>query len=90
MVLYPEVMKRAQAALDTVVERDRVPVFSDLEKVPYIAALMKEVLRWRSVAPIGTFSSAYPTYRALIWTLVRGSAAVYAGNARTTYHSHNF
>jgi len=53
MVTYPEVQKRAQAELDTVVGRSRTPTFSDLPHLPYIRAMVKEALRWRPVDPVG-------------------------------------
>ena len=53
MVAYPETQRRAQAELDAVVGRGRVPSFSDLPSLPYLRAMVKEVLRWRSVLPLG-------------------------------------
>ncbi|TFK64022.1 cytochrome P450 [Pluteus cervinus] len=53
MRLYPDVMKKAQAQIDTVVGRDRLPTFADRENLPYIRAIVKEVLRWRPVGPLG-------------------------------------
>lgn len=53
MVHYPEVLKRAQAQLDAVVGRERVPNFDDRKLLPYIEAVAKEILRWRPVTPIG-------------------------------------
>jgi cytochrome P450 len=53
MVAYPEVQKRAQAELDSVVGRSRVPTFSDSPHLPYIQAIVKEVLRWRPALPLG-------------------------------------
>ncbi|PPQ98476.1 hypothetical protein CVT26_013877 [Gymnopilus dilepis] len=52
MVLYPEAMHRAQQELDNVVGRERLPAFNDQKDLPYITALVKEVLRWRPVAPM--------------------------------------
>jgi len=51
MVAHPEVQKRAQAELDTVVGRSRIPTFSDVPNLPYIQAMVKEALRWRPVLP---------------------------------------
>ena len=51
---YPEVRRRAQRELDTVLGRDRLPTFEDRPRLPYIDALCKEVLRWRMVVPLGT------------------------------------
>ena len=53
MVAFPETQRRAQAELDTVVGRSRIPTFSDLPSLPYLRAMVKEVLRWRSVLPVG-------------------------------------
>ncbi|KAI0300590.1 cytochrome P450 [Multifurca ochricompacta] len=53
MVTYPEVQKRAQAELDNVVGRTRIPSFSDIQHLPYIRAMVKEALRWRPVDPVG-------------------------------------
>lgn len=53
MMLNPEVQVKAQSELDRVVGRDRLPDFLDREKLPYIDALVTELWRWRSTAPIG-------------------------------------
>ena len=52
MTLYPEIMRRAQAQIDAVVGRDRLPNFGDRAQLPYIEAVVKEVQRWRPGAPI--------------------------------------
>ncbi|KAF8505378.1 cytochrome P450 [Russula emetica] len=54
MLAYPETQARAQAELDAVVGRTRMPTFVDLPRLPYIRAMVKELLRWRPVAPIIT------------------------------------
>ncbi|KAF4609943.1 hypothetical protein D9613_010304 [Agrocybe pediades] len=53
MVLFPEVQKKAQAELDAVVGNGRLPSLNDQLHLPYINAIVKEVLRWNSVAPTG-------------------------------------
>lgn len=53
LVLHPEVMKRAQAQLDAVVGRDRLPSLNDQAQLPYIEAIVKESMRWRTTAPMG-------------------------------------
>ena len=52
MVLNPKAMKKAQEELDRVVGKGRLPDFSDRERLPYIDALVKEVLRWNTPTPI--------------------------------------
>ena len=53
MVTYPDVQKRAQEEIDSVVGRTRIPTFADLPHLPYIRAMVKEALRWRPVDPLG-------------------------------------
>ena len=53
MIIYPEIQQRAQAELDSVVGRTRIPTFSDFQHLPYIRAMVKETLRWRAVNPLG-------------------------------------
>ncbi|KAG8736764.1 hypothetical protein FRC10_008959 [Ceratobasidium sp. 414] len=52
MVLYPEVQVRAQAEIDTVIGRNRLPEMDDRESLPYVECLLKEVLRWQSAVPL--------------------------------------
>ncbi|KAI0367633.1 O-methylsterigmatocystin oxidoreductase [Pilatotrama ljubarskyi] len=53
MVQYPQAQKRAQEELDRVVGPNRLPDFFDRGSLPYIKALVKEVIRWHSVVPLG-------------------------------------
>jgi cytochrome P450 len=57
LVLFPQVQRRAQAELDVVTGRDRLPTFEDRPRLPYIEALCKELMRWQMVTPIGTIWS---------------------------------
>ena len=53
LTLYPEVQKRAQVQIDSVISRDRLPTFEDRSRLPYIEAICKELLRWQMVLPLG-------------------------------------
>ncbi|KAG1886216.1 cytochrome P450 [Suillus subluteus] len=53
MTLFPDLQKKAQAEIDAVVGPDRLPSFADRDSLPYIEALVKEVLRWNVVSPTG-------------------------------------
>jgi cytochrome P450 len=53
MIAFPEVQRRAQDELDTVVGRDRLPTFADAPRLPYVHAIVKEIFRWRPAAPLG-------------------------------------
>jgi hypothetical protein len=52
MTLYPEVQRRAQAEIDHHLGNSRLPDFSDEGALPYVQAMLKEVLRWHPVAPL--------------------------------------
>ncbi|KAK0484843.1 cytochrome P450 [Armillaria novae-zelandiae] len=51
MSLFPDVQAKAQAEIDAVVGNDRLPGFHDREYLPYINALVLEVIRWHTVTP---------------------------------------
>ncbi|KAL2809385.1 cytochrome P450 [Aspergillus granulosus] len=53
LVTMPTAQKMAQVELDSVVGSNRLPVFEDMHRLPYLRALCKEVLRWRPVAVLG-------------------------------------
>ena len=46
MLNYPEIQERAQKELDVVVGSKRLPEPSDEADLPYISAIVKEVLRY--------------------------------------------
>ena len=52
MVLNPKAMRKAQEELDRVVGKGELPDFSHKDDLPYIDALMKEILRWNPPFPI--------------------------------------
>ena len=63
LVLYPEVQQRAQAELDSVISRDRLPTYDDKPRLPYIEAMSKELIRWHVVSPLGSGSLISSTTR---------------------------
>ncbi|KAG1864133.1 cytochrome P450 [Suillus subalutaceus] len=67
MVLNPEVQAKAQAEIDLVVGKDRLPNFDDRPALPYVEAILRETLRWHPVIPMGvphatTTSDVYNGY----------------------------
>ena len=55
MLKYPEVQRRAREELGRVIKPGHLPTLEDEEFLPYTTAIVKEVLRWKAVAPIGQF-----------------------------------
>lgn len=52
LVAFPEAQKKAQDEIDEVVGNDRAPTPEDFPRLPYVQAIIKEVHRWRPVAPL--------------------------------------
>ncbi|KAI9001296.1 cytochrome P450 [Trametes punicea] len=52
MSCFPDVQRKAQMEIDAVVGPDRLPSLQDRDQMPYMNALILEVLRWIPVAPI--------------------------------------
>ncbi|KAF8594594.1 cytochrome P450 [Ceratobasidium sp. AG-I] len=68
MILHPEIQARAQAELDSELGGSRLPELSDRDSLPYINMILKEVMRWRTVTPLGvahacTQDDQYKGYR---------------------------
>jgi cytochrome P450 len=53
MATHPEIQKKAQNEIDTIVGTHRLPTFEDRPSLPYIEALYREVMRWKPVLPLG-------------------------------------
>ena len=53
-------MRRAQAEIDKVVGKDRLPSFADQANLPYVTAVAKEALRWRTVSALGEHIERLP------------------------------
>ncbi|KAG1837815.1 cytochrome P450 [Suillus tomentosus] len=53
MVLYPDVQVRARAEIDQVVRHDKMPCLNDRASLPYIDAILCEVMRWYPPTPLG-------------------------------------
>jgi len=59
MAKHPEVQEKAQAELDAVVSQDRLPEYADRVGLPYIEAIISELLRWQPVFPLGSHASSH-------------------------------
>jgi cytochrome P450 len=53
MVLYPDVQARARAEINQVVRHDRMPSIDDRASLPYLDAILLEVLRWYPASVLG-------------------------------------
>ncbi|KAI0264161.1 CyP450 monooxygenase [Gloeopeniophorella convolvens] len=79
MALNPEAQRKAQAEIDAVVGSTRLPDFSDEPALPYVGAVLKEVLRWHPVVPLAiphrlTQDDIYEGYLIPAGSIVIGNA----------------
>ncbi|KAJ6559579.1 cytochrome P450 [Mycena capillaripes] len=79
MLLHPEIQKRAQSEIDSVLGCDRLPTFDDKPALPYITALVKEMLRWNPPSPLGiphfvAVEDEYRGYRVPAGSIVLGNS----------------
>ncbi|KAI0354238.1 CyP450 monooxygenase [Trametes cingulata] len=84
MILHPEIQRRGQAELDAVVGRERLPEHADRPLLPYINALVKELLRWHNVAPLGVAHRCMEEDEYRGWRIPKG--AVIMPNAWAMLH----
>ena len=59
LVLYPDVQIKAQEELDRILPPGELPDFSYESSLPYVSAVVKEILRWQPVAPVGESARFY-------------------------------
>ena len=52
MAKYPELQKKAQEELDTIVGPDRMPTYDDYDSLFYVRAIFMECGRWLPVVPL--------------------------------------
>ncbi|KAF9558599.1 cytochrome P450 [Agrocybe pediades] len=77
MLCFPEAQKKAQEELDRVLS-GRLPEFDDEADMPYMAALVREILRWQTAVPVAiphstTADDVYKGYFIPKGTLVMGN-----------------
>ncbi|KAJ7200682.1 cytochrome P450 [Mycena haematopus] len=79
MLANPDAQRTAQIEIDSVVRHGDLPDFSDKQEMPYVAALVKELLRWRNATPFAaphflTTEDEYRGYRLPARSLIIGNA----------------
>ncbi|KAJ7844804.1 cytochrome P450 [Mycena leptocephala] len=87
MLVNPEAQKKAQAEMDSVLGAGHLPDFADREALPYVSAIVKEVLRWRPVTPLAVphYLGVDDDYRG--YRIPAGSIVI--GNAWAILHDEN-
>ena len=76
MILFPQAQRKAHEELATVVGPQRLPTYEDELALPYVRALIRELLRWRSVAPLGVPHRALDEDEYKGWRIPKGSIVI--------------
>lgn len=86
MLHFPEACRKAQAEIDAVIGRDRLPSFEDKENLHFTRGFILETQRWRPLTPIGVPHVALEvrqgticvrTYVEMICRMITGMACLY-------------
>ncbi|KAF7368860.1 Cytochrome P450 [Mycena venus] len=79
MLANPEAQKKAQEEIDFITGGKYLPTFNDEAAMPYVSALVKEVMRWENVSPAAAphlliTDDEYRGYRLPAGSIVIGNA----------------
>lgn len=86
MLCFPKAQRKCQEELDAVVGRSKTPTLNDKESLPYMRATVRELLRWRAIAPIGKgVNSSFNTQCLSTWVIFRCSACQQEGEQLLIY-----
>ena len=55
MTLYPEIQAKGHDEVSSLLGTKRLPKVTDRDSLPYVNALVKEVLRWNPAVPLGPY-----------------------------------
>lgn len=55
MALYPNIQERVHREIDSVLPNGRMPTLDDKHKMPFVEAVLHEVLRFCNIVPLGIF-----------------------------------
>ncbi|RXW19106.1 hypothetical protein EST38_g6748 [Candolleomyces aberdarensis] len=56
---HPGIQRKGQTEIDSVVGLDRLPAVTDIQDLPYLHAIVKEVGRWFTVVPLDVFNKPF-------------------------------
>ncbi|KAG2153304.1 cytochrome P450 [Suillus clintonianus] len=58
MILHPDIQEKAHKLIESVIGTKRLPTFQDRSSLPYIDAILREILRWRPMFPLAIMHAA--------------------------------
>lgn len=70
MLSHPDIQQKAQAEIDGVLGKSRLPTVDDQAAFPYVTAVLQETLRCTPVAALGLYYSTIYTGAYSLFTIV--------------------
>ncbi|KAJ8695782.1 hypothetical protein PTI98_005709 [Pleurotus ostreatus] len=79
LLIHPDIQAKAWREIDGVLKGKRLPSFEDMDRLPYVTAIAREVQRWQPVTPLAiphfvTAEDEYKGYRIPANSIVIGNA----------------
>ena len=77
MAMYPDIQRRVQTEIDSVVPEGRLPSLQDRSELVYTEAVMCEVFRWATILPFSLFHAVSETFDYQGYTFPANSVLLY-------------
>ena len=77
MAMYPDIQRRVQVEIDSVVPEGRLPSLQDRSKLVYTEAVMCEVFRWATILPFAILHQVSETFDYQGYSFPKKSLLVY-------------
>ncbi|KAL7405400.1 hypothetical protein ABVT39_000079 [Epinephelus coioides] len=76
MALYPNIQERVHREIDSVLYNGRAPTLEDKQKMPYVEAVLHEVLRFCNIVPLGIFRATSQDAKVKGYTIPKGTMVI--------------
>ncbi|XP_028329698.1 vitamin D 25-hydroxylase [Gouania willdenowi] len=76
MALYPNIQERVHREIDSVLENGRTATLEDKLKMPYVEAVLHEVLRFCNIVPLGIFRATSQDTQVNGYSIPKGTMVI--------------
>lgn len=76
MALYPSIQERVHKEIDSVLLNGRTPTLDDKQRMPFVEAVLHEVLRFCNIVPLGIFRATSQDALVSGYTIPKGTTVI--------------
>ncbi|XP_061924071.1 vitamin D 25-hydroxylase isoform X1 [Entelurus aequoreus] len=76
MALYPNIQERVHREIDSVLANGRAPSLEDKHKMPFVEAVLHEILRFCNIVPLGIFRATTQDAQVNGYTIPKGTMVI--------------